>query len=383
MSVNISGSVLVTGATNLDPGFPISATAGTTTTINVAIGTALSFSTFSSVTGGNSSVYTYSISSGTLPAGLTLNSAVGVVSGTVNTVQSASPVTFVVRDAFGQQASTTSTVTFTVTPPSFTIQYLVVGGGGAGGAAASPGVGAAGGGGAGGMVVGSYTEYKCNTITIIVGGGGTGTVTPGSPTTGSAGQPGNSSYYQSPTLGNVLALGGGRGGYGYTASPGIPGGSGGGSGTAGTGFQPTSNPGIVGIIQYGNPGQPGGVSPANGSGGGGAGGTSPAPSLFTAGGPGVVWVYTGNTYAAGGSSGGPGVPATPGTGNGGNGQPTLTQPTGTGGSGTVILAVPTPYYPGSAPGGTVTTAPPSYPGITVITYTTPNPTSPATFTYTV
>jgi hypothetical protein len=55
---------------------------------------------------------------------------------------------------------------------------------------------------------------------------------------------------------------------------------------------------------------------------------------------------------------------------------------GSGGSGTVIIAVPTPAYPGSAPGATVTTAPPSFPGVTLISYTAPNPLSPATFTYT-
>ena len=41
---------------------------------------------------------------------------------------------------------------------------------------------------------------------------------------------------------------------------------------------------------------------------------------------------------------------------------------GAGGSGVIILAVPTPAYPGSAPGATVTT-PPAAPGMTVITYT--------------
>lgn len=39
-----------------------------------------------------------------------------------------------------------------------------------------------------------------------------------------------------------------------------------------------------------------------------------------------------------------------------------------GGSGIVIFAVPTPNYPGSAPGATVTT-PPAAPGRTVLTYT--------------
>jgi hypothetical protein len=43
-------------------------------------------------------------------------------------------------------------------------------------------------------------------------------------------------------------------------------------------------------------------------------------------------------------------------------------PGGGGGSGVVILAVPTPRYPGSAPGATVTT-PPAAPGMTVLRYT--------------
>jgi hypothetical protein len=41
---------------------------------------------------------------------------------------------------------------------------------------------------------------------------------------------------------------------------------------------------------------------------------------------------------------------------------------GGGGSGIVALAIPTPFYPGSAPGASVTT-PPSAPGKTVITFT--------------
>jgi hypothetical protein len=42
-------------------------------------------------------------------------------------------------------------------------------------------------------------------------------------------------------------------------------------------------------------------------------------------------------------------------------------PGASGGSGVVILAVPTPYYPGSAPGAVVTT-PPAAPGKTVLTF---------------
>jgi hypothetical protein len=41
---------------------------------------------------------------------------------------------------------------------------------------------------------------------------------------------------------------------------------------------------------------------------------------------------------------------------------------GSGGSGRVILSIPTPKYPGSAPGATVTT-PPAAPGKTILTFT--------------
>jgi hypothetical protein len=47
----------------------------------------------------------------------------------------------------------------------------------------------------------------------------------------------------------------------------------------------------------------------------------------------------------------------------------------------VILAMPTPGYPGTAPGAIVTT-PPAAPGFTVLTYNTPNPTTPGAFTFT-
>jgi hypothetical protein len=50
---------------------------------------------------------------------------------------------------------------------------------------------------------------------------------------------------------------------------------------------------------------------------------------------------------------------------------------GSGGPGVVILAVPTPSYPGTAPGASVTN-PPAAPGYTVLTYV-----GPGSFTYTV
>ena len=70
------------------------------------------------------------------------------------------------------------------------------------------------------------------------------------------------------------------------------------------------------------------------------------------------------------SVGTPGSSYTGSGGTGAGGQAPAVQNGGTGGSGVVILAVPTPNYPGSAPGATVTT-PPSAPGMTVITFTAP------------
>ena len=67
----------------------------------------------------------------------------------------------------------------------------------------------------------------------------------------------------------------------------------------------------------------------------------------------------------------------PGGGSGGTPQTNG----GTGGSGVVILAMPTPGYPGTATGAIVTT-PPAAPGFTVLTYNTPNPTTPGSFTFT-
>jgi hypothetical protein len=113
MAVTITGSVALSGSTSLDPAIlPVVATAGTTTSVAGVLYTALSFSPFASVANGNPP-YIYSIQSGTLPPGLTINS-VGVVSGTPTTVQAAANVVFAVTDTLGNPASTTVTISFTV-----------------------------------------------------------------------------------------------------------------------------------------------------------------------------------------------------------------------------------------------------------------------------
>jgi hypothetical protein len=95
----------------------------------------------------------------------------------------------------------------------------------------------------------------------------------------------------------------------------------------------------------------------------------------------------------GGGNGGAGCGATnrntgcgtlnTGGGGGGGGLAGATNFTGgTGGSGVVILAVPTPVYPSVVATGAAVSTPPSAPGLTVLTYTSPSRTVPATFTFT-
>jgi hypothetical protein len=93
----------------------ISSIAGTTTAVNSQQNTAItSFNPFASVSDGTTP-YTYFVSSGTLPTGITIDPSTGLVSGTPTVVQTASSVTFRVQDAGNIVAGATSTVSFTVT----------------------------------------------------------------------------------------------------------------------------------------------------------------------------------------------------------------------------------------------------------------------------
>jgi hypothetical protein len=276
-------------------------------------------------------------------------------------------------------------------------QYLVVGGGGGGGTGNGGG-----GGGAGGMLAGGTTFLPGTSYTITVGAGGI-----------TAGDGANSNLTGGSV--NLTGLKGGAGG-----TDGYPGGTwtvgNGGSGTYGSGggagrdTNLSPDPVLYRTGGQGTPGQgnPGGNGPGNAGGGGGAGsaGTPDVPN--GQGGNGALWPYTNSYYAGGGggttafnpagnnpSPGGGGkgggysgqspaaTTGTPGTGGGGGGTgPLFGNEPGYGGSGTVILAIPNAAYPTvSAPGAAVST-PASAPGMTVLTYTTPSPTSPSTFTFT-
>ena len=208
----------------------------------------------------------------------------------------------------------------------FTINFVGVGGGGGGGCA---GYYVAGGnGGAGGVALGSFTGTKGVSYTITVGAGGPG-----------------SSVLVPGTCGQLAGSGGGS-----TTMTGSPfgtfflanGGAGGGAGT----YAPPAGPSVPGVA--GSPGTPG-AAPVGGPG-------SPTPGGRSSSITGSAVAYgNGCGYGASGRGGGTGGPY------GGTGAP--------GSAGAVILSVPTPNYPGTAPGATVST-PPAAPGKTILLYTT-------------
>lgn len=75
----------------------------------------IAMASFTPLTGaGGSSTLTYYISSGTLPAGLSLSASTGAVTGTPTGAFATSNIVFAVKDANNSLATTTSTVSFTV-----------------------------------------------------------------------------------------------------------------------------------------------------------------------------------------------------------------------------------------------------------------------------
>ena len=341
---------------------------------------------------------TYTVSSNSsLPTGTTL-STVGNLTGTVTT-----------RGTYSFYANATNSIgntavqQFTLSVGDYIAQVLVVGGGGGGAGApiggplgGGPAVGGGGGGG-GGLLTGNIALISGQAYTNNIGPGGAGSNGNDVP-----GTPGWSSNIIASGTTLLTVAGGGGGGDGFgpnspTGSPGLAGGSGGGGG-AGGGPTPNNVPGIptsggnpggaaVGYPSLGQQGYPGGrgafasapTAGSYGGGGGGAGGVG-APGqnypgtgpLGGAGGAGYTWPVTGSVYAGGGGGGASpaGAPGSPGAkGAGGNGS-FGENGAATGAAGTVIIAVPTPAYPGSAPGASVST-PPAALGYTVITYTAP------------
>ena len=167
------------------------------------------------------------------------------------------------------------------------VEYLIVGGGGGGGKASGAGDRSGGGGGAGGFKEGQINAVYRSSLSISVGAGG----------------PEGSSGVDSSITGDsiqLIAYGGGAGGFGWTAAK--SGGSGGG------GLAAKGAGGSVKVVGEGNAGGAGGIISGNnnvGGGGGGAGGAGVSGPNGGTGGAGKISSITGEEiyYAAGGGGG--------------------------------------------------------------------------------
>ena len=385
-------------AFNIDAAPAFGVAAGTLGTL-VSGGSASSLTTVTATDDEGDSI-TFSVTSGSLPTGITLNSN-GTFSGNAGGVSSSTTSTFVVTASDGTNTSTrqyTITVnpaivqlsgsgTFSVPSGINSAEILIVAGGASG--SRSPNV-SGGGGGAGGIVYrASYTftaTDKSSGIAYSVGAGGDG-VGQGSGNAYDGGYRNGGDSTFAISGGTITAKGGG-GGAGFSAPnyvmPGFPtdayfaasqGGSGGGGAwEQGTGA--SSNQGTFsGWTSYGNSGGDR-ASGANyaGAGGGGAGGAGQDSTATVGGAGGVGQLFSSftaygesgyfggggaggsqsNTIPQGGNGGGgnggygtgnterTGGNATDGTGGGGggsraNGYSTHTYKSGDGGNGTILL----------------------------------------------
>jgi hypothetical protein len=297
------------------------------------------------------SITNYAITTGSLPAGLSINSSTGAITGTADAVGSNTTTSFTVTaTATGDYGTITNTAslsitvqapavttftssgTFTVPVGLTSVDVLVVAGGGSGGAAGG-GIQweKGGGGGAGGFIYRpAYPISPGTPISVTVGDG----ASPASHSPHSYGNNGNNSVFS-----GLTAVGGGGGG-------GNSGGSGGGqrgySGGVGPGTQP-GQPGDSGTYGFGFNGSPNSGQQSGGGGGAGAAGSVPnggvgrsnsitgSPVFYAGGGAG----YVGSGGQGGGGSYN-GQSASSNTGGGGGcGHET---PSGAGGKGVVIVA---------------------------------------------
>ena len=334
-------------------------------------GSAVSYDTSTDFSLSGSS-FSYSLLSGSLPTGTSLDS-LGVVSGTMHNSTAAYSFTILCTSSDGASSNQTYSwsATYYVAPTggtittsgSYTIHTFtssgsftvssnldaeilgVAGGGGGGGGGAS----GAGGGGAGGLGHSSSTTLSAGSHSIVIGAGGSSV---GSSTHGISG--GNS------VIGTIAALyGGGGGGSRYGNDPaGQSGGSGGGGGSpngyaAGGSTKGSSSD----LTLYGNLGGSSGSYNGGTGSGGGAGGAGTNGSSND-GGVGLQFTTSGSAvyYAGGGGggrdpsfgsgglggggrgyTGGNGVDAVSGTANTGGGGGAGGYPSPAGGSGIVII----------------------------------------------
>ena len=270
---------------------------------------------------------TYTLESGSLPAGLSGSSTSSgyVISGNATAVGSDTTSNFTIRASDVNSNTSdrafsitiqapkvqvfTSSGTFSVPSGTTTVDVLVVAGGGAGGGQVG------GGGGAGGLIFRpGFSVTPGGTVSVTVGDGGS-----------AGGQTGQSG--QNSVFGTLTAQGGGYGG-GYSPGTAAQGGSGGGEGREpagqfGNGTQPNA-PGDSGTYGFGNDGGASYGTQWGGGGGGGAGavGNNGAASQGGNGGIGRAYTISDNStsvYYSGGGGGCADDPITPSNGSGGQG----------------------------------------------------------------
>jgi hypothetical protein len=323
---------------------------------------------------------TFSITSGSAPAGLTFNSN-GTWSGTANAVSSDTTSNFTVQVTDGNSPATRD-YSITVLAP-IQMSYLIVAGGGGGGSSGQ--VDTAGGGGGAGGYRNSYASetsggggstetpisLSAGVYTITVGGAGSAGAAGSSPgsTWNSGGTGGDSSIAKSGMTTITSNGGGGAGTYATAALNGGSGGGGGafnaktgGSGTSGQGFagESTSSQGqnTSQIAGGGGGAAEAGGTDGNGQGGDGLASSITGSSVTRAGGGGGAGNVSSNGGAGGGGNGknsgsaGGGSNAS-GYGSGGGGAYTGNSGThggGHGSAGTVILRLPTANYSGTTSG---------------------------------
>jgi len=357
-------------------------TGGTVTISSVREGLSASYDVDTNFTFTTGSAFSaYSLLSGSLPSGLSLNTSTGVISGTMGTVSSDTAYSFSIRgtdtnsDYVDQAYSWTITDTpFSATGGTITnisgyrvhtftssasgasgfvpnksgsVDVLVVAGGGGGGSRHG------GGGGAGGLRYSTALSISATAYSVTVGGGGAGTP---------SGQTGSGSTGANSVFSTITSIGGGGGG--GRNSNATSGGSGGGGNTGG------GSAGASGTSGQGNRGGNTGSHTPDyaGAGGGGAGAvgqSTPSSNTPGAGGVGLEYsqfssvggspagwfagggsgaVYTGTGYALAPNGGGgrsyganaAGQSGTNNTGGGGAGG-TTSSAGGAGGSGIVII----------------------------------------------
>jgi hypothetical protein len=335
----LGGTLSNAGTIDRDPVW--STAAGTYSVFDGSRGTPITFAA-ADPDGGT---ITYSVLSGSLPAGATLNTTTGVISGfsavasdtsspftlratsSVGSQTADRPFTILVRAPVVTTFTATGAATFNVPTGVTAVEVLVVAGGSVGGNQHG------GGGGAGGLIFRpGFPVTPGGSVAVNVGAGGTGM-----PAAGSNG------YWDEPqaqgkdsTFGTLTAKGGGIGpshiGGPSAGLAGRAGGSGGGGnsdpaggGAGGPGNQ-SAQPGDSGTYGFGNPGgsgQPGPGFPnwvgGGGGGAGGAGGPAPGPQAGN-GGVGRAYSISGtSTFYAGGGGGGQHQSPDNSGGNGGNG----------------------------------------------------------------